>query len=150
MIEKDHALWSDKDNRNHFETSRRPFGRGLRYGERRYTSPDQSEIAKVKRRVTAIPKDVLDADLEAKANKLRVACGRTINMKDPCGYEVSPLLALGRTSQKHLLFHPPCTQFGQLFHFLKSAKINMGNCFNFVFAPKITYHSVFWLAQPSY
>ena len=93
MIEKDHALWSDKDNRNHFETSRSPFGRGLRYGERRYTSPDQSEIAKVKRRVTAIPKDVLDADLEAKAHKLRVACGRTINMKDPCGYEVSPLLA---------------------------------------------------------
>ena len=88
MIEKDHALWSDKDNRNHFETSRRPFGRGLRYGERRYTSPDQSEIAKVKRRVTAIPKDVLDADLEAKTNKMRVANGRSINMKDPCGYEV--------------------------------------------------------------
>ena len=95
MIEKDHALWSDKDNRNHFETSRSPFGRGLRYGERRYTSPDQSEIAKVKRRVTAIPKDVLDADLEAKANKLRVACGRTINMKDPCGYEVVSVASAG-------------------------------------------------------
>ena len=95
MIEKDHALWSDKDNRNHFETNRPPFGRGLRYVERRYTSPDQSEIAKVKRRVTAIPKDVLDADLEAKANKLRVACGRTINMKDPWGYEVVSVTSAG-------------------------------------------------------
>ena len=88
MIEKDHALWSDKDIRNNFKTSRPPCGRELRYGERRYTCPDQSEIAKVKRRVTAIPKDVLDADLEAKTNKMRVANGRTINMKDPCGYEV--------------------------------------------------------------
>ena len=88
MIEKDHALWSDKDNRNNFKTSRPPCGRELRYGERRYTCPDQSEIEKVKRRVTAIPKDVLDADLEAKTNKMRVANGRTINMKDPCGYEV--------------------------------------------------------------
>ena len=88
MIEKDHALWSDKDIRNNFKTSRPPCGRELRYGERRYTCPDQSEIAKVKRRVTAIPKDALDADLEAKTNKMRVANGRTINMKDPCGYEV--------------------------------------------------------------
>ena len=88
MIEKDHALWSDKDIRNNFKTSRPPCGRELRYGERRYTCPDQSEIEKVKRRVTAIPKDVLDADLEAKTNKMRVANGRSINMKDPCGYEV--------------------------------------------------------------
>ena len=87
-IEHDHALWSDKDNRNNFKTSRPPCGRELRYGERRYTCPDQSEIAKVKRGVTAIPKDALDADLEAKTNKMRVANGRTINMKDPCGYEV--------------------------------------------------------------
>ena len=88
MIEKDHALWSDKDIRNNFKTSRPPCGRELRYGERRYTCPDQSEIAKVKRGVTAIPKDALDADLEAKTNKMRVANGRSINMKDPCGYEV--------------------------------------------------------------
>ena len=88
MIEKDHALWSDKDIRNNFKTSRPPCGRELRYGERRYTCPDQSEIAKVKRGVTAIPKDALDADLEAKTNKMRVANGRTINMKDPCGYKV--------------------------------------------------------------
>ena len=87
MIEKDHALWSDKDIRNNFKTSRPPCGRELRYGERRYTCPDQSEIAKVKRGVTAIPKDALDADLEAKTNKMRVANGRTINMKGPCGYE---------------------------------------------------------------
>ena len=135
MIEKDHALWSDKDNRNHFETSRRPFGRGLRYGERRYTSPDQSEIAKVKRRVTAIPKDVLDADLEAKANKLRVACGRTINMKDPCGYEVSPLLALGKTSQKHLLFHPPLHAIWATFSLFKKCQNQYGQLFQFCFRP---------------
>ena len=105
MIEKDHALWSDKDNRNNFKTSRPPCGRELRYGERRYTCPDQSEIEKVKRRVTAIPKDVLDADLEAKTNKMRVANGRTINMKTLVGmrlFLVAPLLALGKTSQKHL------------------------------------------------
>ena len=153
MIEKDHALWSDKDIRNNFKTSRPPCGRELRYGERRYTCPDQSEIAKVKRGVTAIPKDALDADLEAKTNKMRVANGRTINMKDPCGYEVVSGASAGLREDLtetplilgivQIIPPPLCTQFGQLFHFLNSAKINLGNFFSFVFAPKITCHSGF-------
>ena len=37
------------------------------------------------------------------------------------------LIALGRLPRKKHPNHPPCTQFGQLFHFWNSVEINLGN-----------------------